>query len=63
MINYSQTEMIRSDTPKPAASPLVFSDRLLSLAQDADRAGYHTTADRLVKLAHRVFDEAFRMPS
>lgn len=44
-------------TPTFVTSPLVLSDRLLTLAQDADRAGYQVTADGLVQLAHRVFDE------
>jgi hypothetical protein len=38
-------------------SPLTLSDRLLSLAQDADRAGFSGTAARLLGLAHSVFDE------
>ena len=38
-------------------SPLVLSDRLITLAQDADRAGYVDAARRLVRLAHTVFDE------
>lgn len=38
-------------------SPLVLSDRLLALAQDADRAGFTGTAERLLRLAHSVFDE------
>ncbi len=43
----------------PAAPPsvLVMSDRLISLAQEADRAGYPMTAEHLVFLAHSVFDE------
>jgi hypothetical protein len=63
MMNARHDQVSSPDALKPVASPLVFSDRLLALAQDADRAGYRTTADRLVKLAHRVFDEAFRMPA
>ncbi len=39
-------------------SPLVLSDRLIALAQDADRAGYTGTAEQLVCLACSVFDEA-----
>lgn len=39
-------------------SPLVLSDRLISLAQAADRAGYIETAEHLVELACSVFDEA-----
>jgi hypothetical protein len=37
-------------------SPLMLSDRLITLAQDADRAGHASIADRLVRLAHAVFD-------
>ena len=40
-----------------AVSPLVLADRLLSLAQEADRAGYVAAASNLVGLAHAVFDE------
>ena len=40
-----------------AVSPLVLSDRLIALAQDADRAGYTGTAEQLVCLACSVFDE------
>jgi hypothetical protein len=39
-------------------SPLVLSDRLIALAQDADRAGYTGTAEQLLCLACTVFDEA-----
>lgn len=38
-------------------SPLILCDRLLSLAQDADRAGLSITAEHLLHLAHAVFDE------
>ena len=38
-------------------SPLVLADRLISLAQDADRAGYSQSASMLIDLAHAVFDE------
>ncbi len=41
-------------------SPLILSDRLIALAQDADRAGYLETAEQLVNLACAVFDEAPR---
>lgn len=43
---------------RSAVSPLVLSDRLIALAQDADRAGYTGTAEQLVSLACTVFDEA-----
>ena len=58
--------MSQFDTPLPVAnfvspvSPLVLSDRLITLAQDADRAGLTGTAEQLVTLACTVFDEAPR---
>ena len=45
--------------PSPV-SELVLSDRLIALAEDADRAGYIDTAERLISLACTVFDEAVR---
>jgi len=39
-------------------SPLTLSDHLITLAEQADRAGYTNTARRLVNLACTVFDEA-----
>ena len=50
---------------QPAAagfSPLLLADRLLTLAQEADRAGLADTAGRLVRLAHDVFDEPMGLP-
>jgi hypothetical protein len=47
---------------KPAVSELILSDRLIALAEDADRAGYTHTAERLVTLACSVFDEAPHKP-
>ena len=45
-------------TAKPVpVSPLVLADRLITLAQDADRAGYARSATRLLGLAYAVFDE------
>lgn len=41
-------------------SPLILSDRLITLAEAADRAGYTETAEQLVTLACSVFDEAPR---
>lgn len=38
-------------------STLVLSDRLLTLAQEAERAGLMDSADLLVRLAHEVFDD------
>ncbi len=42
--------------PTPV-SPLVLADRLISLAQEADRAGYARSATHLLGLAYAVFDE------
>jgi hypothetical protein len=38
-------------------SPLVLVDRLLSLAQDADKAGLRKPAERLLRLAFAVCAE------
>ncbi len=42
------------------ASALILSDRLIALAEDADRAGLSATASRLVRLACSVLDEGRR---
>lgn len=42
---------------QPAFSPLILSDRLLTLAQDADRAGYRIAAEHLLFLAEEVLEE------
>jgi hypothetical protein len=47
---------------KAPVSELMLSDRLITLAEDADRAGYTATAERLVNLACTVFDEAAKRP-
>ena len=41
---------------EPAFSPLMLSDRLLTLAEDADRAGYRVAAEHLLYLASEVLD-------
>jgi hypothetical protein len=43
-------------------SPLMLSDHLITLAEQADRAGYTTTARRLISLACTVFDEPAARP-
>ena len=43
-----------------APSPMTLSDRLITLAKDADTAGFAITAEQLVQLALTVFDEAPR---
>ena len=37
-------------------SPLMLADRLITLAQDADRAGYRTEAEHLVTMVYSVLD-------
>ena len=41
----------------PPVSPLVLADRLLSLAQDAERAGFAKPAERMLRLAFAVWNE------
>jgi hypothetical protein len=48
--------------PKPVFSELVLSDRLLTLAEAADKAGYSDSAEQLITLACTVFDEAPKKP-
>jgi hypothetical protein len=43
---------------KPAFSELILSDRLITLAKDADLAGYTDTAEHLLTIACSVFDDA-----
>jgi hypothetical protein len=44
-----------------AFSPLMLSDRLLTLAEDADRAGLRTAAESLLSLASEVLDPPSRL--
>ena len=39
-------------------SPLMIADRLITLAQDADRAGYPDTASQIVSLVYTVLDSS-----
>ena len=39
-------------------SPLVLADRLITLAQDADHAGYRDAASHLVSLMYSVLEGA-----
>ena len=43
--------------PAPRFSPLVLADRLISLAQEADRAGLHDSASRLIGMVYAVLDD------
>lgn len=42
--------------PARPISPLMLSDRLITLAQEADRAGHAATASTLIDLAFSVLD-------
>ncbi len=44
-------------TAATTTSPLLLCDHLIALAQEADRAGYPTTAAHLVALVDGMFDE------
>jgi hypothetical protein len=46
---------------QPTFSPLVLSDRLLTLAEDADKAGLRTAAESLLSLASKVLDQPARL--
>lgn len=47
----------RTILPHPIPSPLMLADRLISLAEDADRAGFRTAAIHLVGLVYAVLDD------
>ncbi len=47
----------RKRIPAAAPSPLMLCDHLITLAQEADRAGYRATAGHLVGLVDRMFEE------
>jgi hypothetical protein len=42
--------------PQQNTSPISLADRMLTLAQEAERAGMVLAADRLVELAYAVLD-------
>ena len=44
-------------TASPPISPLMLSDHLLRLAEEADSAGFRGTAENLLDLASDVLDE------
>lgn len=43
--------------PQRPFSPLMLADRLISLAEDADRSGHRDAASTLVNLAYSVLDD------
>lgn len=49
---------LRPRPPAPPLSPLVLCDRLIGLAQDAQRAGFAVTAEHLLYLAETLFEPA-----
>ena len=49
-----------AETPRARVTELTLSDRLIGLAEEADRAGFVGAAASLVRLACAVFDEAGR---
>jgi hypothetical protein len=52
------TQMIQAvSNNEPAFSPLMLSDLLLRLAENADKAGFRTTAESLLSLASEVLDQ------
>jgi hypothetical protein len=44
--------------PSGELTELTLSDRLIAMAEDAERAGFRMIAAQLVRLACEVFDEA-----
>ena len=61
MLNLTAAVAVPVSVSAGKVSPLLIADRLISLAQDADRAGYSATAERLIRLVNRVFDEECRV--
>lgn len=56
--------MPEPQTAEAPPSKLVLCDRLISLAQEADRAGCPATARRLVRLVDTMFaDHPARLPN
>lgn len=53
----SMTQAALTCPPGARFSPLLLADRLISLAQEADRAGYRASADRLIGLVYAVLDD------
>ena len=52
-----QSHLAPSTTATPPVSPLMLSDHLLRLAEEADSAGLRGTAEYLLDLASEVLDE------
>ena len=52
-----EMDLTELTVPAVRTSPLVLSDRMIRLAQEADRVGLTVTARKLVRLACRVLEE------
>ena len=46
-----------AEAVEPRLSELTLSDRMIALAEDAERAGFRSAAAHLVRLACDIFDE------
>jgi hypothetical protein len=57
MPNLQTLDMIATSGAGETISPLMLADRLLTLAQDADRAGFAKPAERMLRLAYAVWNE------
>jgi hypothetical protein len=56
-LNASLATSLFTGLPSRALSPLMLSDRLITMAEDADQAGFPDVAMTLIGLAHIVLDE------
>lgn len=54
---YEAALCLQPGAARVQVSPLVIADRLLTLAQDAERAGFPGPAERMLRLAYAVWDE------
>jgi hypothetical protein len=57
MPNLQTLDILATSGTGAAISPLILADRLLTLAQDADRAGFAKPAERMLRLAYAVWNE------
>lgn len=48
-----------AEQPRPRTpSPLTLADRLISIAEELSRTGFHVEATSLIEIAHKVLDQA-----
>ncbi len=55
-VNFAALASTPSAPPAMMPSPLQLADRMLTLAQDAERSGHNQTASQLVTLVFAVLD-------